>query len=88
MIRIDVGIIRLLRLGSIALWLTAVAAASLMADATTAEGADGVASLALGGSHSCALRADGSVTCWGWNFYGQLGNGTTDSSSVPVISLF
>ena len=37
--------------------------------------------------HTCALRQTGIITCWGGNFYGQLGNGQSGddaSSSVPV----
>jgi len=33
--------------------------------------------------HSCAL-ADGKVYCWGYNSNGQLGNGSTTTSPVPV----
>ena len=36
------------------------------------------------GFHNCALRETGSVECWGANWFGQLGNGTTDHSNVPV----
>ncbi len=42
-----------------------------------------VKQLALGSSHSCALRDDGRVFCWGTNHEGQLGNSTTSGSSTP-----
>ncbi|WP_081815116.1 hypothetical protein [Leifsonia aquatica] len=35
-------------------------------------------------SHSLALGSDGKAYAWGYNNYGQLGNGTTTSSSVPL----
>ena len=43
--------------------------------------------IASGDSHSCVLLADGTVWCWGQNVQGQLGNGSTTSSSTPVQSL-
>ncbi|MCS7054743.1 MAG: hypothetical protein NZM18_00985 [Thermoflexales bacterium] len=33
-----------------------------------------VAALATGRNHTCAATSMGSVYCWGWNQYGQLGN--------------
>ena len=43
-----------------------------------------VVALATGHSHACALRADGTVWCWGDNTWGKLGDGTQDTSGLPV----
>jgi alpha-tubulin suppressor-like RCC1 family protein len=32
-----------------------------------------------------ALRADHTVVAWGYNHFGELGNGTTVKSAVPVV---
>lgn len=36
------------------------------------------------GGDGCAVDVDGAGWCWGFNFYGQLGNGTTAGSELPV----
>jgi alpha-tubulin suppressor-like RCC1 family protein len=43
----------------------------------------GVISIDGGEKHALALKADGSVVAWGWNFFGQLGNGNTTDSNTP-----
>jgi alpha-tubulin suppressor-like RCC1 family protein len=47
-------------------------------------GLAGATAVSGGEIFALALRNDGTVWAWGYNYYGELGNGTTTSSSVPV----
>ena len=49
----------------------------------------GAIAIAGGENHTCALLATGTVKCWGWNAYGQIGDNTTSNRSTPtdVVSL-
>lgn len=52
------------------------------------SGVSGATALAAGDYHSCAVIKGGKVACWGWNEFGQLGDGTTGKgaySNTPVI---
>ncbi len=48
------------------------------------SGLGGVVAIAAGAQSTCAVREDGSLYCWGYNGYGQLGDGTTTSRSNPT----
>lgn len=49
----------------------------------------GVASISTGGAHTCVGTTSGAARCWGWNYYGQLGDGSTTNrlTSVQVSGL-
>ena len=46
--------------------------------------AGGVRAIATGGYHTCAVTAAGGASCWGWNRYGQLGDGTMIGHITPT----
>lgn len=43
----------------------------------------GVAEVAGGGAGTCAVTTTGAAKCWGENFAGQLGDGSTTAKNVP-----
>jgi len=49
------------------------------------SGLGGVAAIAGGDFYHClALKSDGTVWAWGYNADGELGNGSTANSSIPI----
>lgn len=68
-----------LRAGWALLWLAGVAHAQ--------SGTPTVSQVAGGSEHGCAVTTAGSVKCWGYNAFGQLGNGASGggtNSTAPV----
>jgi alpha-tubulin suppressor-like RCC1 family protein len=64
-----------------------------LGDGTTTErhtpvqvsGLGGVAAVSAGDAyHTVAVKSDGTVWVWGWNYYGQLGDGTATDRYTPV----
>ncbi|MGB2286624.1 MAG: RCC1 domain-containing protein, partial [Poseidonia sp.] len=36
--------------------------------------------------HTCAILDNGAVSCWGYGYYGQLGNGGTSQQNTPTLT--
>ena len=74
------------------LWLSAPSVLASSVYKITVETSDTIATanigfmrLATGYEHTCFTMVDTTVRCWGYGEYGQLGNGSFDDSSVPVV---
>ena len=44
-----------------------------------------VQQMEVGWNNTCAVLDDGQVSCWGWNFYGQFGNGDRTQRFTPTL---
>ena len=82
----------LLKTGSVECW--GANGDGQLGNGTTADSANPVAvtglvssarAIAAGLAHTCAALDDGGIDCWGANANGELGNGTTVDSSVPLL---
>jgi alpha-tubulin suppressor-like RCC1 family protein len=49
------------------------------------KGLPAAAKIAAGGRHALAVLANGAVWSWGWNSFGQLGNGATTDNPLPAL---
>lgn len=43
-------------------------------------------SLSVGQDYACGITTGGAALCWGWNDFGQFGNGTTLGSTTPTAA--
>ena len=47
-------------------------------------GVHGFVTVSAGNVHTCGVTVRGAAYCWGYNVWGQLGDGTTTQRSIPV----
>jgi CSLREA domain-containing protein len=47
----------------------------------------GVTAVTAGDRHSCALLSTGTMQCWGYNVYGEVGNGTSGNEWLGAVDV-
>ena len=52
------------------------------------EGGNDWVAVSAQGHHSMGMKRDGSIWCWGLNWFGQLGIGSTQNQPIPVRVVF
>ena len=62
----------------------ATAAGTATLTATIEQGFTDIKMVAAGSAHTVAIRDDGTLWAWGYNYYGQLGDGSTTQRNTPV----
>ncbi|HYE57300.1 MAG TPA: hypothetical protein VD948_02295, partial [Rhodothermales bacterium] len=70
---------RLLRRGTLPVLLALLVPTVLLAPVASAQ-----TRIAVGDDHTCTVTLSGGVKCWGYNGYGQLGDGSQQDSRTPV----
>ena len=70
--------------GKLATWGYDSLVPELLSTAGSAIDGKNVVAITSGGEHNLVLCSDGTLAAWGSNGSGQLGNGTTNPTSVPV----
>ena len=64
---------------------TASSLIPVLVDQTGILAGRNITSVTTGSAHSLALCSDGTLACWGYNNFGQLGNGSSGNNSSPVL---